>query len=140
MATVLNYYTNPSRSKKAFPLKHTKFFLLSLPIKYIKRKTKPTRPFSLSLSLCFCLSVVLLSLWCRGRGPKSKRVAKSGGGGRESMDSRRLSRVLAVISLVCHVCTVRAGDIVHGDDTAPKKPGCANDFVLVNLVLLLLFS
>ena len=56
------------------------------------------------------------------------------------MDSRRLSRVLAVISLVCHVCTVRAGDIVHGDDTAPKKPGCANDFVLVNLVLLLLFS
>lgn len=26
---------------------------------------------------------------------------------------------------------VRAGDIVHDDDLAPKKPGCENDFVLV---------
>ena len=48
--------------------------------------------------------------------------------------------VLALISLVCHDCTVRAGDIVHDDDSAPKKPGCENDFVLVNLMLLLLFS
>lgn len=27
--------------------------------------------------------------------------------------------------------TVTAGDIVHDDDSAPKKPGCENDFVLV---------
>lgn len=26
---------------------------------------------------------------------------------------------------------VTAGDIVHDDDSAPKKPGCENDFVLV---------
>lgn len=31
--------------------------------------------------------------------------------------------------------TVTAGDIVH-DDSAPKKPGCENDFVLVILILL----
>lgn len=41
--------------------------------------------------------------------------------------------VLALISLVCHDCTVRAGDIVHDDDSAPKKPGCENDFVLVKV-------
>ncbi|KAL2543475.1 Signal peptide peptidase-like 2 [Forsythia ovata] len=28
---------------------------------------------------------------------------------------------------------VRAGDIVHDDDLAPKKPGCENDFVLVKV-------
>lgn len=29
--------------------------------------------------------------------------------------------------------TVRAGDIVHDDESAPKKPGCANKFVLVKV-------
>ncbi|KAA8522418.1 hypothetical protein F0562_013221 [Nyssa sinensis] len=29
--------------------------------------------------------------------------------------------------------TVTAGDIVHDDDLAPKKPGCENDFVLVKV-------
>ncbi|XP_022875528.1 signal peptide peptidase-like 2 [Olea europaea var. sylvestris] len=28
---------------------------------------------------------------------------------------------------------VRAGDIVHDDNSAPKKPGCENDFVLVKV-------
>ncbi|XP_020550651.1 signal peptide peptidase-like 2, partial [Sesamum indicum] len=28
---------------------------------------------------------------------------------------------------------VTAGDIVHDDDSAPKKPGCENDFVLVKV-------
>lgn len=28
-----------------------------------------------------------------------------------------------------------AGDIVHHDDVAPKRPGCENNFVLVNLTL-----
>ncbi|GAB2224629.1 hypothetical protein Droror1_Dr00005392 [Drosera rotundifolia] len=31
------------------------------------------------------------------------------------------------------LCGVRAGDIVHDDDRAPKKPGCENDFVLVKV-------
>ncbi|GAB4834424.1 Signal peptide peptidase-like 2 [Ancistrocladus abbreviatus] len=30
-------------------------------------------------------------------------------------------------------CSVLAGDIVHDDDLAPKKPGCENDFVLVKV-------
>ncbi|KAK8504967.1 hypothetical protein V6N13_133666 [Hibiscus sabdariffa] len=41
--------------------------------------------------------------------------------------------VSALISLVCHPCSVTAGDIVHEDDSAPKKPGCENDFVLVKV-------
>ncbi|KAB1215343.1 Signal peptide peptidase-like 2 [Morella rubra] len=41
--------------------------------------------------------------------------------------------VLSVISLFCHPWTVRAGDIVQDDDSAPKKPGCENDFVLVKV-------
>jgi hypothetical protein len=45
--------------------------------------------------------------------------------------------VLGVISLVC---SVRAGDIVHEDDLAPKKPGCANDFVLVRAFSLIPIS
>ncbi|KAJ4712057.1 Signal peptide peptidase-like [Melia azedarach] len=52
------------------------------------------------------------------------------------MDLRRLSRVvtvLAVISLLCYPASVTAGDIVHDDDLAPKKPGCENDFVLVKV-------
>ncbi|KAL9406469.1 hypothetical protein Peur_003441 [Populus x canadensis] len=38
-----------------------------------------------------------------------------------------------VISLVCHPSSVTAGDIVHDDNLAPKKPGCGNDFVLVKV-------
>ncbi|KAK6251313.1 hypothetical protein SCA6_005318 [Theobroma cacao] len=52
------------------------------------------------------------------------------------MDLRSLCRVIfvtALISLVCQPCSVTAGDIVHDDDSAPKKPGCENDFVLVKV-------
>ncbi|KAL4325502.1 hypothetical protein GQ457_11G024500 [Hibiscus cannabinus] len=45
----------------------------------------------------------------------------------------RLILVSALISFVCHPCSVTAGDIVHDDDLAPKKPGCENDFVLVKV-------
>lgn len=51
-----------------------------------------------------------------------------------SMGLRRLGLILslvAVISLLCYPSPVTAGDIVHDDDVAPKKPGCENDFVLV---------
>lgn len=48
--------------------------------------------------------------------------------------------VLSVISLFCHPWTVRAGDIVQDDDSAPKKPGCENDFVLVNAFSLIFLS
>ncbi|KAJ9147943.1 hypothetical protein P3X46_030055 [Hevea brasiliensis] len=41
--------------------------------------------------------------------------------------------VAAVISLVCYPSSVTAGDIVHDDDSAPKKPGCENNFVLVKV-------
>ncbi|XP_022738189.1 signal peptide peptidase-like 2 [Durio zibethinus] len=52
------------------------------------------------------------------------------------MDLQSLCRVIFVstlISLVCLPCSVTAGDIVHDDDSAPKKPGCENDFVLVKV-------
>ncbi|KAK8477325.1 hypothetical protein V6N13_046282 [Hibiscus sabdariffa] len=52
------------------------------------------------------------------------------------MDLQSLCTVIlvsALISLVCHPCSVTAGDIVHDDDSAPKKPGCENDFVLVKV-------
>lgn len=58
-----------------------------------------------------------------------------------SMDLRSLCRVIfvtALISLVCQPCSVTAGDIVHDDDSAPKKPGCENDFVLVSSRILFL--
>ncbi|PPD71970.1 hypothetical protein GOBAR_DD31136 [Gossypium barbadense] len=45
----------------------------------------------------------------------------------------RVFLITALISLVCQVCSVTAGDIVHDDDLAPKKPGCENDFVLVKV-------
>ncbi|GMJ00323.1 SIGNAL PEPTIDE PEPTIDASE-LIKE 2 [Hibiscus trionum] len=41
--------------------------------------------------------------------------------------------VTALISLVGQPCSVQAGDIVHDDNLAPKKPGCENDFVLVKV-------
>ncbi|KAJ8768573.1 hypothetical protein K2173_022685 [Erythroxylum novogranatense] len=52
------------------------------------------------------------------------------------MDLQNLGLVItisAVILLVCNPSTVTAGDIVHDDDSAPKKPGCENDFVLVKV-------
>lgn len=48
-----------------------------------------------------------------------------------------LISVAAVISLVCYPPSVTAGDIVHDDDSSPKKPGCENDFILVELLMLL---
>lgn len=40
--------------------------------------------------------------------------------------------ILAVMLVILNsAATVRAGDIVHDDESAPKKPGCANKFVLV---------
>ncbi|KAF3448578.1 hypothetical protein FNV43_RR09291 [Rhamnella rubrinervis] len=52
------------------------------------------------------------------------------------MDLRRLWWIVfvsVVVLLVCSSCSVRAGDIVHDDEKAPKKPGCENDFVLVKV-------
>ncbi|KAJ6695436.1 SIGNAL PEPTIDE PEPTIDASE [Salix koriyanagi] len=52
------------------------------------------------------------------------------------MDMQKLCFVItvtAVISLVCYPSSVTAGDIVHDDNLAPKKPGCENDFVLVKV-------
>lgn len=40
---------------------------------------------------------------------------------------------LAVAALFCS-SLVFAGDIVHRDDTSPKRPGCENNFVLVKLL------
>ncbi|KAL1546277.1 Signal peptide peptidase-like 4 [Salvia divinorum] len=39
---------------------------------------------------------------------------------------------VAVAALLCS-SVVCAGDIVHHDDTAPKRPGCENNFVLVKV-------
>lgn len=50
------------------------------------------------------------------------------------MGLQRLCGVIlasALVSFVCQPISVIAGDIVHDDDLAPKKPGCENDFVLV---------
>ncbi|KAL6990389.1 Signal peptide peptidase-like 2 [Sarracenia purpurea var. burkii] len=51
------------------------------------------------------------------------------------MDLRRVWCVYAVVVIVVNYpCSVTAGDIVHDDDSVPKKPGCENDFILVNMV------
>lgn len=39
----------------------------------------------------------------------------------------------AVAVLFCS-SVVLAGDIVHRDDVAPKRPGCENNFVLVKIL------
>ncbi|XP_021820817.1 signal peptide peptidase-like 2 [Prunus avium] len=52
------------------------------------------------------------------------------------MDSQRLCGLVfvsALILLVSKPSSVTAGDIVHDDDSAPKKPGCENNFVLVKV-------
>lgn len=85
----------------------------------------------------FSIYATTLSLWWRERihGRVLKvRGGGGGGGGWESMDFQRFCGILSVsvlILLVCITSSVKAGDIVHGDDLAPKKPGCENDFVLV---------
>ena len=62
---------------------------------------------------------------------------------RESMESQGVWRVVlvsALVLLVCHTGLVTAGDIVHHDEKAPKKPGCENDFVLVRQALVFPFA
>ncbi|RXH77023.1 hypothetical protein DVH24_019911 [Malus domestica] len=53
------------------------------------------------------------------------------------MDLQRLCGLLFVsaliVLLVCRPSSVTAGDIVHDDDSSPKKPGCENNFVLVKV-------
>ena len=66
-------------------------------------------------------------------------LSKSRGGVEESMDLQRILLVSALILLVLSSCRVKAGDIVHDDEKTPKKPGCANDFVLVYQILIFFF-
>jgi hypothetical protein len=40
---------------------------------------------------------------------------------------------LLIALLASSFCLGSAGDIVHHDDVAPKRPGCENNFVLVKL-------
>ncbi|GLT78226.1 hypothetical protein SLA2020_497660 [Shorea laevis] len=52
------------------------------------------------------------------------------------MDLRRICWVIlftAAISLACCPSTAIAGDTSQDDENAPKKPGCANDFILVKV-------
>ncbi|KAF5734815.1 Signal peptide peptidase-like 2B [Tripterygium wilfordii] len=49
------------------------------------------------------------------------------------MEWQKLCLVVIFVSLACQPLFVAAGDIVHDDDSAPKKPGCENDFVLVKV-------
>ena len=52
------------------------------------------------------------------------------------MASEKISSILlfsAVILLVRDAPSAIAGDIVHDDDSTPKKPGCENQFVLVKV-------
>lgn len=51
----------------------------------------------------------------------------------DRMDFQRICLWAALASLLffSNYGGVRAGDIVHDDNLAPKKPGCENDFVLV---------
>ncbi|PON84568.1 Peptidase A22B, signal peptide peptidase [Trema orientale] len=52
------------------------------------------------------------------------------------MDSQRVWSFVFVSALILLAYTtpsVTAGDIVHDDENAPKKPGCENDFVLVKV-------
>ncbi|XP_019151556.1 PREDICTED: signal peptide peptidase-like 2 [Ipomoea nil] len=53
------------------------------------------------------------------------------------MDFGKISCLICLVSVLVVVFSipsaVTAGDIVHHDDLAPKKPGCENDFVLVKI-------
>lgn len=55
------------------------------------------------------------------------------------MDFQRICLWAALLLFLSNYGGVWAGDIVHDDDLAPKKPGCENDFVLVNFSILLRF-
>ena len=49
------------------------------------------------------------------------------------MDSKAaLKAVFGLLLVLFWSSSVYAGDIVHQDYKAPKRPGCENDFVLVN--------
>ncbi|KAJ0559176.1 hypothetical protein HanHA300_Chr06g0197441 [Helianthus annuus] len=39
--------------------------------------------------------------------------------------------IIIIIFFFSNPTPVAAGDIVHDDKFAPKKPGCENDFVLI---------
>lgn len=47
------------------------------------------------------------------------------------MDTKRVINIFIFI-LVSSPCLASAGDIVHQDNNAPKRPGCDNNFVLVS--------
>ncbi|KZV31536.1 signal peptide peptidase-like 2-like [Dorcoceras hygrometricum] len=49
------------------------------------------------------------------------------------MEFQRNFMFFVLLMLFCIPDGVTAGDIVHDDDLTPKKPGCANDFVLVKV-------
>ncbi|GAY51505.1 hypothetical protein CUMW_134680 [Citrus unshiu] len=48
------------------------------------------------------------------------------------MDTKRVINIFIFI-LVSSPCLASAGDIVHQDNNAPKRPGCDNNFVLVKV-------
>ncbi|KAL9435119.1 hypothetical protein AB3S75_021392 [Citrus x aurantiifolia] len=48
------------------------------------------------------------------------------------MDTKRIINIFIFI-LVSSPCLASAGDIVHQDNNAPKRPGCENNFVLVKV-------
>lgn len=54
----------------------------------------------------------------------------------DHMDFQRICLWAALLLFLRNYDGVWAGDIVHDDDLAPKKPGCENDFVLVNFPIL----
>ncbi|XP_076922295.1 signal peptide peptidase-like 4 isoform X1 [Bidens hawaiensis] len=47
--------------------------------------------------------------------------------------SRAVVIQVALFAIICSFPVVFAGDIVHQDDVAPKRPGCENNFVLVKV-------
>ncbi|KAG0457421.1 hypothetical protein HPP92_022578 [Vanilla planifolia] len=52
------------------------------------------------------------------------------------MDGKRLplgALVLVLVLSLTRTIPVFADDIVHEDDSAPKLPGCSNNFVLVKV-------
>lgn len=58
------------------------------------------------------------------------------------MASEKICSILlfcAVILLLRDAPSAIAGDIVHDDDSTPKKPGCENQFVLVYPLYKVLF-
>ncbi|XP_028101993.1 signal peptide peptidase-like 4, partial [Camellia sinensis] len=49
------------------------------------------------------------------------------------MGSNSALSAVFLLLLFCSTPVVYAGDIVHQDDVAPKRPGCENNFVLVKV-------